>query len=511
MMKRNPTARLMALSLLVLIASAVMAEEQKKAEAALEPQKQVEAEPKTPPNPYRLILPKEIPAVVGVEANIYFDNILLKREENALVVDVNCARGQQQRERWTFVPTAKDVGKHRLTINVCDETMKIISSTSTTVRVLPADAGEGKEATGPITGNRLPNEILAVVGVEANIYFDNINIVPPRKANELVFDVNCARGQQQPERWTFVPTAKDVGKHRLTVNVCDETRKIVSSASTTIRVLPADAGEGKEVAGLIVGDSLTAASAYPRRIVKLFAQPKNAELTLVGTTDRGNGNRHEGYGGWTCNRFVTLFTKNPKQYKPGERRRRQISPFVFWNEEKQEPVFDFPRYAKEQAPAKGLDFVTIALGCNDTFSSTERTIEKRIDTMFVYLDRLIAGIHKARPDTRIGIVSLVPPAGTQDAFGTNYKCGQTRWQYRRNQHRVLERTFERYDGRENDHIYIVPAYVNLDTINGYPSRNVASHAHSPVKIRRLSNGVHPSTKGYYQMGDSIYCWIKSQL
>ena len=489
-MRPKPTVWLLTLSLVVVFAAS--AEEQKKAT----------------PDPYRLILPKEIPAVVGVEANIYFDNIVLKRKVNELVVDVNCARGTQQRERWTFVPTAKDVGKHKLTLNVCDEAMEVISYMSTTVRVVPADAAEANAA-GPVTGDSLPKEIVAVVGKEANIYFDKV--VRQRKAKALVFDVKCARGQQQPERWTFVPDAKDVGKHSLTVNVCDETKKIISSASTTIRVLPADAGDGKDVTALIIGDSLTAASAYPRRIVELFRQPENAKLTLVGTTDRGKGNRHEGYGGWTCNRFTTLFTRTPKQYKPGERRRRQISPFVFWNEEKQAPVFDFPRYAREQAPAKGLDFVTIALGCNDTFSSTEKTIEKRIDTMFVYLDRLIAGIHAARPDTKIGIVSLMPPAGTQDAFGRNYRCGQTRWQYRRNQHRVLERTFERYGSRESAHIFIVPAYVNLDTMAGYPFVTVPAHAGATTKIRRLSNGVHPARPGYYQMGDSIYCWIKSQL
>ena len=70
---------------------------------------------------------------------------------------------------------------------------------------------------------------------------------------------------------------------------------------------------------------------------------------------------------------------------------------------------------------------------------------------------------------------------------------------------------ETYGGREKEHLYVVPAYVNLDTVNGYPARTVPPHAHGTTKIRRLSNGVHPSTEGYYQMGDSIYCWIKGQM
>ena len=352
----------------------------------------------------------------------------------------------------------------------------------------------------------LPEEIPAVAGIETNIYFDNV--VLALNSSALVFDVNCAKGQHQRERWTWTPMPKDIGRHKLTLDVCDETMKVIASAQTKVRVVAADEGAGKEITCLIIGDSLTAASAYPDRVRQLFATPKNAKLTMVGTSARGNpatGLRHEGYGGWACHTFVTRFTKNPDP----ESKRRQTSPFVF--EQDGKPVFDFPRYVKEQAPAKGIDFVTIALGCNDTFSSTEATIEERIDAMFGYLGQLIAGIHAARADTTIGIVSLVPPAGTQDAFGANYRCGQTRWQYRRNQHRVLERTWERYANRQKERIHIIPAYVNLDTINGYPARSMPAHANSATKILRLCNGVHPSRGGYCQMGDSIYCWIKGQI
>lgn len=352
----------------------------------------------------------------------------------------------------------------------------------------------------------LPDEIPAVVGVECNVYFDNVLLV--RDSRPLVFDVTCAKGQQQCERWTCVPTPTDVGRHKLTLDVCDDAMKVLASATTTISVVAADEGKERQVTCLIIGDSLTAASAYPERVRQLFATPENAKLTMVGTSARGNpstGLRHEGYGGWTCNAFVTRFTNKPDP----QAKRRQTSPFVF--DDNGKGVFDFPRYAKEQAPAKGIDFVTIALGCNDTFSSDESTIEERIDAMFGYLDTLLAGIRAARADTTIGIVSLVPPAGTQDAFGANYKCGQTRWQYRRNQHRVLERTCQTYGNRQNERLHIIPAYVNLDTLNGYPARTVPASANSATKIPRLCNGVHPSRDGYSQMGDSIYCWIKGQL
>ncbi len=363
----------------------------------------------------------------------------------------------------------------------------------------------------------LPKEIPAVVGVEANIYFDNVVLC--RDTAALVFDVDCRRGRQQVERWTFTPTAKDVGKHPLTLKVCNETMRVIAQAETTVRVVPADAGKGRETTVLCIGDSLTAAGYYPERIF-LASKQAGAAFTMIGTAPtrgRAEGSRHEGYGGWTFQRFVTMATKNPEF---GKREgaaplilfaggRRKTSPFMFWDGEK--AVFDFPRYVKEQCNGRGPDFVTIALGCNDTFSATEETIEERIDKMFGYADPLVAGIHAARADTEIGIVSLVPPAGTQDAFGQNYRCGQTRWQYRRNQHRVVERMMAKYGGREAEHIYFVPAYLNLDTMNGYPTRAAPAFAHATAKVARLSNGVHPAKGGYYQMGDSIYAWIRGKL
>lgn len=51
-------------------------------------------------------------------------------------------------------------------------------------------------------------------------------------------------------------------------------------------------------------------------------------------------------------------------------------------------------------------------------------------------------VRKVDAKTRIGLVPFVPPAGSQDAFGANYGCMQTRWQYKRNQHRVVERLIE---------------------------------------------------------------------
>ncbi len=352
----------------------------------------------------------------------------------------------------------------------------------------------------------LPAELQAVPGVELNVYFDNICLM--LNPAEYTFDVTCAKGRHQSERWTFIPTEKDVGSFPLSINVRDAANRIVASATTNVRVVPPTAGGGRDYSCLIIGDSLTHASHYPEAILKRFAADEHASIRLIGThhvQGFSEGNRHEGYGGWTAARFATLFTKTPDPQNP----RRQVSPFVF--EENGKPTLDFKRYLDEHNGGRAPDFIVVALGCNDTFSAQDDTIEAAIDKMFGYLDQLIAQFHGVRRYTEIGLVILVPPAASQDAFGANYRCGQTRWQYRRNQHRVDERLLATYGGRENEHLFLIPANVNLDTVHNYPARSAPVNAHSDTKVTRLANGVHPARSGYYQMGDSIYCWIKGLL
>ena len=369
----------------------------------------------------------------------------------------------------------------------------------------------------------LPKDLYAVPGVEMNVYFDNI--VLATHSDRLLFDVDCDLGVQQTERWTCLPTAEQLGDHALTVRVLGPEVELIEEATATVHVIDPEAGAGEEITVLCVGDSLTAASRYTARLVELFGQegravaagsdrlraPGNPRLRLIGEAGPGadTGNRHEGYGGWTCNAFASRWSAEGEWAEIKGRQRRQRSPFLF--EVEGEPRLDFQRYLDNNNGGQPPDFITILLGCNDTFSATEETIEERIDAMFANLDQLLTEFRSAAAHTQIGVLLLVPPAATQDAFGANYKCGQTRWQYRRNQHRVVEREMAEYGGGEEQNLFLIPAHVNLDTRYGFPISRAPANAHATDEIPRLCNGVHPSATGYYQIGDSIYCWLKSRL
>jgi lysophospholipase L1-like esterase len=353
----------------------------------------------------------------------------------------------------------------------------------------------------------LPPVVDTCVGIETNVYFDNVMLVL-NPANYAV-DVNCPKGRQQQERWTFTPQPADVGEHPLQLDVRNERNDVIARGRTLVRVFPADAGAGKEVALLMIGDSLTHASGSQQRIAALCEKPGNPKLGLVGShAPQGplSTIRHEGYGGWTALRFATHSKGTPRQGVYAQR----ASPFLYPDAEGQ-PALDFAAYCRDVNAGRFPDFVTIFLGPNDIFSFNDATIDGGIRTMLENYDLLIGMVQKAAPQTKIGVMLPVPPAATQDAFGANYATGQTRWQYKRNQHRLLEKMLERYGGRESEGIQLVATHANLDCVHNYPEESVAWNADTNVKGLRQNNGVHPAKSGYDQIGDAVYAWLKGNV
>lgn len=351
----------------------------------------------------------------------------------------------------------------------------------------------------------LPPLIHAVPGIETNIYFDNICLAV--NVRNYAFDVVCKKGRQQEERWTFSPADADVGDYPLSIDVRNEQNQIISQAQTIVRVVPANARDGQPISLLCIGDSLTHASVYPERILGLCTPAGNPKLELVGSHWIGETPgpvRHEGYGGWTAQRFATHFTETARMGNYVQRG----SPFLY-QQPGGKPKLDFLRYCQDVNQGKTPSHVTVFLGPNDIFSYDDTTIETGIDQILTYYDQLLEMVSSSSPETRVGVMLPVPPAATQDAFGSNYTSGQTRWQYKRNQHRLVERMLDRYGKSDSDKIDLVPTYVGLDCVNNYPAEKVAANSRVTTLILRQNNGVHPAESGYAQIADSVYVWLKA--
>lgn len=345
----------------------------------------------------------------------------------------------------------------------------------------------------------LPRAFYAVTGTEISIYFDNI--VLTETPQDFRFNVRCDIGRVEKSRWTVIPKAGDEGTHPIEITVNDSSGKERAQGDVMLHVVPAGAGEDRTVRLLIVGDSLTHATAYPNELASRLSLDGNPDWTMLGThrpASAAEGVHHEGYGGWTWGRFVTKYEPNPD----GTHRKRS-SPFVFAGPDGK-PQLNLPRYFETSTQGQQPDIVFFLLGINDCFSADPddpASIDSRIDAMLGHAETLLAAFRKAAPHSDLAICVTTPPNARESGFEANYKGRYHRWGWKRIQHRLVERLTKHFAGLPRKKgsriggVYVVPTHLNLDPIDGYPD----------------NNGVHPNGFGYQQIGTSLYCWLKWRL
>jgi len=354
----------------------------------------------------------------------------------------------------------------------------------------------------------LPPVIYATPDVECNLYFDNAILT--RSVDNYAFDVKCDVGMQMGERWAVTPSKGDAGDHPIFVEVREKSNKVVARGESVICVEVPPEKVDRPITLLIVGDSLTEASIYPQQIDDLAKASGVRWLELIGT--RGPKNmpptgdvKHEGYSGWTASAF-TLFS-GPLARSGYYKRGATGSPFIFESEDGSKTL-DFSRYCADVNEGGCPDLVTIGLGTNDVFIATDNNIDAELHTMFEHYDAVVTAIQKSCPKTRIGVQLTPPPSTSEDGFRNYRGAGkQTRAQYRRNQHRMVEQLLAHFGGRESDGIYVIPTYLNLDAENNFPIGPEPKSARSRDVVMRVKDGVHPAPAGYKQIGDAIYSWV----
>lgn len=353
---------------------------------------------------------------------------------------------------------------------------------------------------GPAFGGSLrlclPPVLYAVPGVPMSLYFDNV--VLTEHPERYRFEVTCELGTTEERRWTVTPDDKAVGDHMLSIVVKDASGATLEQGRLTLHVSPKDAGQGQALKLLIVGDSLTNATVYPNEIARLFGEPGNPALTMLGThkTESARpGVLHEGYGGWKWAGFLAKFAPMAAGVTAGPLASKATSPFIFPNEQGK-GVLDLARYFRESCGGQTPDVVTFLLGINDCFGAPltdDAAMLKHIDDVLDNADKLLAAFHLAVPQAKLAVGLTTPPNARESGFEANYKGKYHRWGWKQIQHRLVERMMERLSHREAEQIYLVPTEVNLDPVDGYPN----------------NNGVHPNAIGYAQIGVSFYAWMKA--
>jgi len=354
----------------------------------------------------------------------------------------------------------------------------------------PAPTSATEEHLVPV----LPPAFYAVPGRHMSVYFDNV--VLTQHPEKYRFKVTCRLGRTEERRWTVTPSPTDAGRHRFELAVYDGAGRLRGRSRSTLCVAPADAGAGRSIRLMFVGDSLTHATVYPTEIARLLSRPNNPEWTMLGTQRSpaaAPGAAHEGYGGWTWQRFLEHYEPHPD----GTYRKRS-SPFVFVAPDTGKPRLDLARYFRERTGGILPDAAVFLLGINDCFHvnpDDPDAVDKRIDRVLGYADALLNAFRATAPGCLLGVCLTPPPNIRESAFQANYKGKHHWWGWKRIQFRLVQRMIDHFRSGPDRKVTFVPTELNLDSIEGFPE----------------NNAVHPNRTGYGQIADAIYAWLKWQM
>lgn len=182
--------------------------------------------------------------------------------------------------------------------------------------------------------------------------------------------------------------------------------------------------------------------------------------------------------------------------------------------------FDFSQYLTDtSATMASGDWVLIHLGINDVFSATtDAAVQTILDGLATNIDAVV-GTGASPADTtirgavsgiRVGLCVTIPPSASQDAMGVNYTSAQSLWRYQRNLKLLQQWLIDTYDNATYTarNIHVLPYHVNLDTVNNMSTTATALNARNATTYAMQNNGVHPDTKGYWQMADSLFAFLK---
>ena len=409
----------------------------------------------------------------------------------------------------------------------------------------------------------LPPALYAVEGRECNVYFDNLLLTD---ATGLSLDVETTirGGAQQNERFTVIPEKGGEGSWSLTL-FDQRAWEPEETGECRFYVAPANAGEGRTLKVMVIGDSLTSGGVMTQTLLDC-AENDPMKIQLIGTRGRGE-NLHEGRGGWSVSNYVTeglvyygfsvsgvevapainsatyrvdgtvfrvqetkltngkgtivcqrlsgpvpegsgTMVKTEKQMTGDEEisysSLSRISGNPFWFDGK----VDFAAYLdlhKLERP----DWVFILLGTNDIFRwRNDADALKQCAESFAGLDRLIASIQQSGV-THIGLMLLPRPSRYQDSFGSSYGTGQTRDRNKRNTLLWAKEMIATYGNREDEGLVIVPVNTAWDSENNANwSAAAPANSRTDRKISRQNNAVHPSPAGYRQLGDALWAFLK---
>lgn len=382
-----------------------------------------------------------------------------------------------------------------------------------------------------------------------------------------------SRGQVFARKYVWTPTEAEAGKtYTLNITVYDNVGTIVATDSVEIRIHAKPTSPKEEKVVLCVGDSLTNGGTWVQQFYNHLASDKTQNLKFIGTRTIGQAKiGYEGYGGWTFASYTgtstgrtnakyingTFTDKNEAEdqhsvYKDGNGTWWKLESiednkiklirvdggasstnltvgggagggtltwvsggvnhgnitFTSWSNAPANPMWDddtngvnMKKYV-EGFGVDHLDEVFVLLGWNNT-GAKENDYKAQVRT---FLDNILS----VYPDCHITLMGLQVPL--KDGFGTNYGMG---WPYFEKAGHVwlMQEWYMEICEEEKykDNLSFIQISGQFDSVYNCMQTTVVANNHSSQKETICSNGVHPASDGYKQIGDAAYRHFVSRL
>lgn len=391
----------------------------------------------------------------------------------------------------------------------------------------------------------LPDTLYAVVGEEMNVYFAScIHTNRPLGGDLYVEVASTCGGTHNEEGWRFTPTSGYGGTTQtLTLTVMDG-ETVLATRTVSIYVSATSRGTGVTRGVLSLGDSTTESASWITAAYNKFFSDVMA-VKWLGTRLPNDAGTWRGY--WSAATAYSVGDVVTHQigaysqvYQCAQAHTNQAptgATSAYWtlvetvHEAKSGKTVDWHyTHADSRLVNAGAysftyyrnnhvfgftsgDWVLIHLGINDVFPFTsDADVEAAVATMVTQLDAMILANRVSIAGIRHALVITIPPCASQDGFGASYDSGQSLRRYERNWRVWVREMLSYYDtaGQQAISVFVVGAHAAIDRARGFPTTTAAASAATAETATRQTNGVHPNSSGYTQMGEAIRAFLKGK-
>ena len=317
--------------------------------------------------------------------------------------------GAQQRERWTWTPTAAQT-TGTLTVSVYDKTLEtLLVSATTNQRAAGSTAGSGTTKTINVIGDRLINAAVITQTVIDIASTDVMGVT-------MIGTRGTAPNKHEGRGGWKISDYATVGRtfYSFTVSgvvtspLINSTVYTNNSSTFTVQEVDITAGSGTIICERTAGTNAPSAS---------------------GTLTKSSG---------TGDATISFSASGTVSGNP------------FWIG----GALNYAQYLTNNSLATP-DWVLIHLGINDVFNYvSDATVIAAATAAFANLDLLITSIKAAGAGVKVGLMIPTPPA-SQDGFAASYGTGQPAWRDKRNIMLWAQELITKYTGQEASRIYLV--------------------------------------------------------